>query len=162
MRWGGVSVIMCLILSLMCVAEADARDRSWGLGFMIGRPSGLATQVPLTRQSALNTSLYYDLRDPSIDVHLDQIFISSRPYFTYIYPYFGWGGYLEIMAPHHDDHHGHSHHSEGDFDISARVPVGIEFGRHHWRGFFEIAPSVLLLPALRLHIGGSIGVRYHF
>jgi hypothetical protein len=126
---------------------------------MIGRPSGLATQVPLTRQSALNASLYYDLRDPSIYAHLDQIFISTRPYFTYIYPYFGWGGYVDIVAPHHD---GHDDHSEGDFDISARVPVGIELGRHQWRGFFELVPSVLLLPALRLHIGGSLGVRYHF
>ena len=130
---------------------------------MIGWPSGLAVQVPLGRSSAFNGSLYYDLRGPSFDVHLDHIFLASRPIFEHLYPYVGWGGYLTARSSSDDhDHAATHHHTQGRFDLSARLPVGVEVGRHNLRGFFELAPTLSVIPALQIRIGGSIGIRYHF
>jgi len=157
-----LTLFICVLLVVTYTSEVGARRHSWGLGLMAGWPGGLSIQVPLSRQNALNGSLYYDLRDPSIDLHLDHIVHAKYPYLTYFYPYIGWGGYLEIVAPSDRGSHQSRHQQQGNLDLSARLPLGVGIGKHHWRGFIEISPSLLFLPALQLRIGGSIGIRYHF
>ena len=158
LRWGfKLCFSVCVTLIVIGTSEISAHPNSWGVGLMAGKPRGLSLQIPLNRQNALNGSLYYDLRDPSIDLHLDHIVRANRPCLGYFYPYIGWGGYLEIMAP----GEGTSHHRR-EIDLSARIPLGVGMGRSTWRAFIELSPSLLFLPVLHLRIGGSLGIRYHF
>ena len=146
-----------LILSVMCVftlipTSLMARSLMHGVGIRLGSLSGLTAQLKLTQASALNAALSYDLLDPSLDISLDQIILTRRPKFKIVYPYFGWGGRLQLR----------NHKRASGFHAIAHAPLGAEIGRDRWRGFLEFAPGVMVIPQLEVVFSVSLGVRYHF
>jgi hypothetical protein len=142
-------IVICSVLPLI----AHSSPRSLGLGAMVGKPQGLTAQIPITRWTALNTSLYYNFKNPRVDIHLDQIFIQPRPVLVAFYPYVGLGARISL-------HNQRNLSDQGA--LTGRVPIGLELGESHLRGFIEITPALEVLPALGFSLQGALGVRYHF
>ena len=142
-----------LLLMLMIPLSAQSSSRSLGLGVMVGRPQGLTIQLPTSRWTAFNASLYYNFNHSRIDVHLDQIFIQPQPVLVAFYPYFGFGARISL------------HNQKvlsGQGALTGRVPVGLELGKSNLRGFIELTPAIEVFPALAFTLQGALVVRYHF
>jgi len=148
-------MLICNGILCLCLIQSIswARPPSLGIGGMLGRPQGLTLQVPITGMAAFNMSLYYDLRSPQIDLHLDQIFVQSQPVLHAFYPYFGWGGRVSFQ---------NNRTLSNDGGLTGRIPIGLELGNSHLRGLLEVAPALKIMPALKLSVQGAIGLRYHF
>ena len=142
------------IICILCiVTQAEARPSSFGIGFVIGQPQGLAVQVPVTRFTALNASIFYDLRVPRIHAHLDQIQLNPKPIFSLLYPYIGYGALVSVHQ---------SKNTHGDAFLSARLPLGFEVGNKNIRGLIELAPALGVLPLIQFDIQVALGCRLHF
>jgi hypothetical protein len=162
-----MSLSMCLSACLMvCLSlsasTTEARDHKWGIGLILGWPSGIAGQAKLGSAARLNAALSYDLRDPSVGGHLDQIFLSRRAYFRWFYPYIGWGGRVALGRDGKGQRRISDDYEWSGVALGARLPLGVEFGRNRWRGLLEVSPTLDLIPSPQLLIGGSLGARYHF
>lgn len=154
------ALILCLGVCLS-VQSAEARGRPWGIGALLGWPSGIAGQARLSERTRLNAALSYDIRDPSIGAHLDMIFLSRRAYIRWFYPYLGWGGRVALRGG-DQEKRGRAPEGFKGAHIGARAVFGVEIGRGEWRGLFELSPTLDLLPSPQLVIGSSLGIRYHF
>ena len=150
---GLILLALMIVGSTSFLQEGYTRSRRAGVGIVLGRPQGLTAQFPFVEYARLNTSLYYDFEQPRFDLHLDHIFIQSKPILVAFYPYFGFGGRLSLSQ------------SRGVQDaggVTARVPIGLELGEETACAFIELAPALEVLPALGFTVQGAIGIRYHF
>ena len=147
--------VRLLLIMIICLSYTlgQARTSNFGIGAVVGQPKGLSLQVPITSYATFNSSLYYDLLAPRIDVHLDQVIVQPRKFLEIFYPYIGYGLYISIKENKKFDH------SRG---VLGRIPLGLELGEHRMRGFIELTPALEILPALNFHLQGALGCRYHF
>ncbi len=144
---------ICLFMLLcLCSLPALARNNSIGVGAQFAQPHGLSVQLPINRWTAFNSSLYYDVRIPTINIHLDQIFFRGSIFYRNLYPYVGYGALMNL--------HPQSLLTDQGALI-ARAPFGLELGQQ-FRAFVELTPSLSVLPALTFKLHSSLGLRFHF
>ena len=161
-------------VTLICVslqpAEARPRPRSskfsankeFGLGIMIGAPTGLAGKYYLSADTALDFGVGYIDRwgaRHGFHLHADflwhpAVLINARPFVVPFY--FGVGGRLFDYDADNDD----------DLAAGLRVPFGImfDFNNVPLDIFFELVFvfDVLERGGGRDYLNGAIGFRYYF
>lgn len=154
--------ILCLLLSsillLIAPSQTFGRPTNLGLGLIIGSPTGLAIQIPTTKASATNGSLYYDLRDPKLTVHADQIFLKpfGRMLSFKLDGYYGLGILLNFDF-------GEAHQKMLNWSyLLVRGPLGGEWGGRNLKLFTELTPAIKVFPNLDIHVQIALGLRYHF
>ena len=149
-----------LFVSLFCLdhGQAHGQTQSVGLGLITGSPRGVALQVPLTQRAALNSSLYYDLRDPTLTLHLDQIWLSPAGRLSALKAsyYYGFGGLITFSSS------GLKARQKNEGVLLLRAPLGGELGGEAVRVFAELTPAVEAAPRVRVLVQLAIGVRWHF
>lgn len=145
-------LIGLMIVLAMSVSAASGQERGFGLGIMLGEPSGINAKLWVSSQNAVDAGLAWSFRnDGYIHIHADYLWhfphlISSTERLVL---YAGIGGRL-----------GGGH----DAIIGARIPIGIEW----WPKdtpldiFLELAPILDLVPATELSMNGGIGIRFFF
>lgn len=177
----GVMLFLSLVMTLAAafaapgLAEARPRPRSasnfqanktFGLGFMLGRPTGLSGKYFLASDRALDFGVGavggYGHRD-GLHLHLDYLWhpvsLVSDPAFE-LPLYFGIGG--RIWDFDDDDY------NDDGFAFGVRAPLGIAFDLTNTPIdiFFELALVVDFYSGYRDNIGtdlnGAIGFRYYF
>jgi hypothetical protein len=156
------------LLGLAAPAEAQTSGGPFGLGIILGEPTGLTGKVWFDRtEHALQFHLAWDFTDEGFAIFLDYLF--------HLYPwrspgsgfelplYVGIGGKLVFNTHRHYYSRWRDHH-HGDVGFGIRVPVGLAmlFKRAPVEIFLEIAVGVRLIPETRGDIDGGIGVRYYF
>ncbi|RJP82436.1 MAG: DUF3996 domain-containing protein [Candidatus Zixiibacteriota bacterium] len=153
----------------MCgAAGANARD-GFGLGIIIGEPTGVSAKAWLSDENALDFAAAWSLegRD-AFHFHADYLwhaFNVIKPDRGWMPIFFGIGARLLI----HDDDHDRDH-DDDDFDddddvhFGVRVPVGLEyiFVQAPVGIFLEVAPIVDLVPDTDLDFNAGIGARFFF
>jgi hypothetical protein len=169
---------MALVLGAVTAGTAEARSRpagrgkrfsankTFGVGLMLGAPSGFSAKYFLSRNQALDFGVgaigYYRHRD-GLHLHMDYLFhpvslVSARPFELPLY--FGIGGRVFDFDDDDLDDHG--------LAIGVRAPIGISFDFNNvpLDIFFEIA---LVLDFVRNYrdevltdVNGAIGIRYYF
>jgi hypothetical protein len=141
-------VVICMITS-----PASAQDSKFGLGVVLGEPTGISAKLWLGDTSAIDGVVAWSFtNNPSLTVHADYLF-----HFFDVFSleekriplYVGIGGTISI-AP------------EPDFGV--RIPFGATyfFDSIPLDIFLEVAPIFLFLPATTFDFSGGIGVRYYF
>lgn len=149
---------MIRILLLCCVLLAGtfsmrSQDRGFGLGIIIGDPTGLSGKYWVSSTSAIDGGLAWSFRHSGyFHLHGDYLWhfldaIKSQEKFL---PYVGIGGRFGA--------------TKRDALLGIRVVGGITFIP---RGapidiFLELAPILDLAPATELEMNGGIGIRYFF
>ena len=145
-----------LSLSVLCFAvlvhSAVSQEKGFGLGVILGEPSGISAKMWLNQRTAIDGGLAWSFRaDGSFHVHADYLWhfhdaVKSTERFV---PYVGIGARLATTS---------------DAVFGARIPIGLLW----WpKGapidvFAEIVPILDLAPATEFRGNGGIGVRYYF
>ena len=145
-------VFMAVILSTAAVA----RDGDFGLGVIIGEPTGLSAKAWLSSKSAVDFAAAWSFeKHAKFHLHADYLMHSFRLIKVEkgeLPLYFGVGGRLILREHDHDDL------------VGIRIPVGLEyfFDELPLDVFVEVVPVVNLAPDTDADMDGGIGIRYMF
>ncbi len=135
--------------------EPINRPMSWGLGPLLGEPTGLSAKLWLSGKTAIDAGAAWSFVDPDgFQVHGDFLFhkfdlfhVSSGE----LPLYFGVGGRVKFVE-------------HGDNRAGIRGPVGISYliPRSNFEVFAEVAPILDVAPTTSLEWNGGVGFRYYF
>lgn len=146
-------------LLAVCALAAPARaqivipEEGFGIGFVIGAPTGLSASLPVGDRNAFNAALGYDLSGhPNLFLQADYVWIHKNIIpvdVGSISAYYGPGAFVAASR----------HAAAG-----IRVVGGVDyrFATAPVQIFLEVAPGISLLPDTDAHGGGGLGVRYYF
>ncbi|MFU8859628.1 MAG: hypothetical protein ACNA8K_04320 [Cyclonatronaceae bacterium] len=151
-----------LFISASVINEIHAQGQNdpqrFGLGIMIGEPTGITGKYWMNTTNALAGGVAWSFRGPShrrssnIHLHLDyqahnfNLFNVEQGTMGF---YYGIGGRLR---------------TGGDANIGVRIPLGLNylFADNPLEIYFEIVPILDLMPDTDLEGNGGIGIRYYF
>lgn len=151
-------VAACVVATLFATAapvHAGENDHGFGLGVIVGEPTGIAFKGWLSTTTALAGGAAWSFADDSnFAFHLDYLVHQ----FTWIdvskgeLPvYFGVGGRFKIR-------------DNADDSVGIRIPIGVDylFEESPIDAFFEIVPIVELTPETEFRLNAAIGARFFF
>jgi len=156
------------LLALLAVfigrpTEGVADVGPFGLGLILGEPSGLSAKLFLDARHALDFALDYSLVDAGLYAHADYLlhFTGGRIRDGGVHrlvPYAGVGGMVGL----HDRDKGRGHDRDGA--LGARIPLGIAWMPTSFPidVFLEVVPGIFLLPETDPGLDASLGLRYFF
>ena len=145
-------VLMCLPL-LIPEVKSQPHDRNFGLGVVLGEPSGITGKQWLSQHNALSGTVAWSFRGrDKIHIHIDYLrhnfetITVERGSMAFFY---GLGGRLLT----------------GDKNqIGVRVPFGLSyfFPNDPLEIFLELAPILDLAPETEFTGNSGLGLRYYF
>ena len=149
--------LLCMIGILYLAAHQTSysQEKGFGLGIIVGEPTGLSGKYWLDSVNAVDFAIGYSLvKDQrGFSLHADYLYNLGEiiPNFEKFPLYYGFGVRLRTKE-----------HSEGSF--GARGVLGILWfnEKNRFDIFFEIAPVFNLLPSTSLSLDAGIGARYYF
>jgi len=148
--------LLCFVaLAVALAAPAQAGPSTFGLGVIVGEPTGINAKLFLDSGNALDMAAAWSLSGDN-DLHLQMDYLYHKyslievdkgklPFF------FGLGGRV-ILRENRDD------------SVGLRIPVGLayEFEGAPFDVFGEIVPVLELTPDTEFELEGAIGVRFWF
>lgn len=143
-----------LLLGLTLLWCSAARAETFGVGVILGEPTGLSFKQWVGDHTAIDAAAAWSFgHESAFHVHLDYLIHTrgrSDPDIGRMLFYLGIGGRLKA--------------EEDEGRIGARIPLGIayEFDESPVDVFFEIAPILDLAPETELRVNGGFGIRYFF
>jgi hypothetical protein len=143
-----------VLLSVLATFCSAGRAETFGVGVILGEPTGLAFKQWVGNRAAFDAAAAWSFgHESAFHVHLDYLLHTpSRPSgdIGRTMFYFGIGGRLKA--------------EEEEGRIGARVPLGVayEFDESPLDVFLEVAPILDLAPSTELRVNGGFGVRYFF
>jgi hypothetical protein len=148
-------LLSCLLLNFAIFNSATAQDKGFGLGVILGEPTGLSAKYWLDNATALDFGLAYSFIQSTnvLSIHCDYIYhnyglVKSE---LRLPVYYGFGARLGSR-------------SDDKGTLGARGVIGIAYldRQNPFDIFAEIAPVFDLFPKTALHIELAIGARYFF
>ncbi|MCP5107377.1 MAG: DUF3996 domain-containing protein [bacterium] len=146
-------MFLCFILFL-CTAAAEAKGgNGWGIGVILGEPTGLSLKYWNSGTTAFDAAAAWSFRrERKLHIHMDYLFHKFRVFKVRrgrLPLYYGIGGRIKF---------------EEEFRVGIRIPVGIcyMFKRQPIDIFFEVVPLLDVVPETSLDFNVSIGARYFF
>ena len=146
-----------IIFSLQLYAD----DSGFGIGFILGSPTGVTGRVMLTDATAIDAGIgdaegdgFYIYTDYKVDIY-------SFPDIEYLWLFSGVGFGFHKYKKNFDNP------QKDDIDenrTEIRVPFGIayDFGKLPFGVFFEFIPALQISPDVDFHFRGVLGARYYF
>ena len=154
MRIGKFFLAVFLIVSITSVKHYS-QERKFGLGIMLGEPTGLSGTYLLGSGHAIDFGLAYSFAHPNkiFSLHGDFLFnLPDKIKSPYNFPvYYGFGARI------------HFGNKDGN-TLGARGVIGIMWIPESLPvdTFIELAPVFNLFPETSLHLDFAIGGRYYF
>ncbi len=146
-------VLILALAIVFCSGIARSQDKNFGLGVILGEPTGISAKKWLDDKSAIDAAVAWSLVAPSsFHLHADYLYHNFNIFDVEkgkLPLYFGVGFRIRI----------------GDEDrVGIRVPVGIcyLFEKSPLDIFVEVGPVLDLAPATKLRLTLSAGIRYFF
>ena len=138
---------------LLIINSTNAQNRNFGLGIILGEPTGLSAKLTTNHINALDFAAAWSFKDNGhlllqtdyIWHNFDLIQVPSGRFPFY----YGIGGRVIFS---------------NDPLVGIRIPVGLDyqFEREPIDIFIEIVPILDIIPATRFNIGGGLGIRFWF
>lgn len=147
-------VCLFIIISFL-IKTTHAQEKGFGMGVMLGEPTGLSGKYWTSDENALNFGLGYSFtsHDSRVNLHVDYLFhlfdeIKAPEIFVI---YYGAGVRIKTVE-------------NSDNTFGVRGVAGIDWFIHNAPidVFFEMAPVFKLIPKTALDLDAGIGVRYFF
>ncbi|MBN1224676.1 MAG: hypothetical protein JXB23_15615 [Candidatus Aminicenantes bacterium] len=147
------SIVFVMLSSLVICLTAPAQDSGFGLGVILGEPTGVCFKHWTGYNTALvGAAAWAFRREDAFHLHLDYLFHSFRL----------------IKAERHEIPFyygiGFRFKDERNDRLGVRFPLGIifMFDDVPLDVFFEIVPIFDLAPRTELSFNGGVGIRYFF
>ncbi len=147
--------LLLVIVSVFIISNLNfAQQKGFGLGVVLGEPTGVSAKYWLTSGTALDFGLGYSFTSSNslFDFYADYVFhssdmINSTENFVV---YYGPGARLKIR--------------ESSSKLGVRGVIGILWlpGGTNFDLFVEVAPILDIIPATKFDFAGGIGGRYFF
>ncbi len=143
-----------LLLITIFSGFAFSQSNGFGLGIILGEPTGISAKYWTTSSTAFDFGLGYSLRKNSrLHLHADYLFHVKNLTNTNenISFYYGPGARLRVVE-------------NGDSRLGFRFDVGLVWIPKNAPVdvFLEIAPLLDIIPQTYFTVNGGIGVRYFF
>jgi hypothetical protein len=143
-----------IIVIGFCLTSLHALPRgSFGLGVVVGEPTGLSAKYWLSRQQALDFGLAWSFPDEAVHFHSTWLYhipgLILDPRFTV---YLGLGGRL----------HAREDPQNEDVKLGLRFAGGVEFVYQPFSVFLELVPIFELVPKTALDLEAGLGFRFYF
>jgi hypothetical protein len=145
-------LFLCTALAA-CVTVSHAQNRGFGIGIVLGEPTGLSGKYWLAQTTAIDGGLAWSFaRESSMHIHADHLwhmFDALKTNDVEIPLYVGVGGRMKLAK---------------DARLGVRIVGGINYLVYSvpLDLFLEIAPIMDLIPATNLAMNGGIGIRFFF
>jgi hypothetical protein len=150
--------IISLFLSVLS-ANAFAQDK-FGLGVILGEPTGLSLKYWLGKEHAIDGAVAWSYSEnDSLQLHTDYLVHNYDVFNTDELPFYcGLGARLKFKE---DDGRGRN---ENHAIFGIRIPLGVTyvFDDAPVDLFFELVPVLDLAPDVELDINAAIGLRIYF
>lgn len=149
------------ITILLAVTATNARARdTFGLGFIIGEPTGLSLKYWLDKEHAIDgAAAWSSSENDSFQLHADYLIHNYELLNADNLPvYYGLGARLKFK-----DHDGRGR-NRNDAIFGIRIPLGVTylFDDAPLDLFFELVPVLDIAPDVDLDINAAIGLRFYF
>jgi hypothetical protein len=150
------ALLVATIASILFCPPAFAQNQDgFGLGIMVGEPTGVNGKVWLSGKSALDMGAAWSFdNDSNFQAQLDYVvhsfsLISVKK--GQLPLYYGIGGRFKARET-------------GDDSFGVRVPVGLDylFENSHFDVFFEVVPTLDLAPSTDFDLNAALGGRFFF
>jgi hypothetical protein len=142
-----------LLIMLLYISSLVAQDKNFGLGIILGEPTGLSGKQWIGETTAIDGSLAWSFgKKDALHIHADflvhhynllKVTKGKLPI------YYGIGGRIKL---------------EEDSKIGVRIPVGLDYQIEDapLDIFIELVPLLELIPGTEFGMNGAIGVRFFF
>ena len=145
-----IIVLVILFFSI----NSYGQDKGFGIGVMIGEPTGLSAKYWLNDVNALDFGLAYSFvrKNSAVSLHADYLYhafdIIKSNYRIPIY--YGFGARLRLV-------------SGDDNALGARGVIGVAWlsDRAPFDVFLEVVPVFNLFPSTSLNLDAAIGTRFY-
>ena len=148
------TVLLSICLLAAAAQNSFGQDRGFGLGIILGEPTGISMKGWLSHANAIDAGVAWSFRkETSFHVHADYLWHSFDVFRTKeeIPLYYGIGGRIKV----------------GRYEetrLGARIVVGVDFLMHDapLDFFLEVAPILDLAPSTELNGNAGLGARFWF
>ena len=152
-------ILLPVLLLLTLTGVSHSQSNNFGLGIIIGEPTGLSLKLRLSENTAVDGALGYSfVNQESVHIHGDFLlhdYSLLRVNEGRLPVYYGIGGRIKLK---------NKEKGNNDDRIGVRVPLGLayEFSSRKVDVFLEVVPILDLAPETDASINAAIGVRYYF
>ncbi len=154
-------IIIMTTLILLAPGNGRAKSNNFGLGIMVGEPTGISFKSWKSPSTAIDGGIGWGFgKDGFFNVHADYLIHRSQALKnqTNSLPvYFGIGAKLNYRDDEFDDY-------DAKTILGVRIPLGLAaFIKDTPVDIFaEIVPGLILLPETDFDLDVSLGIRYYF
>lgn len=156
-------LILCLVLAMLscCRVYAAGKKGDFGIGFIIGEPTGLSFKWWTQKNRAVDAALGFSTNDVSFHIHADYLFHTVnrfQPRKEKLPFYYGIGFRFKEFKTTARRTTG----SETHFGL--RFPLGLDFfvQQTPLEVFIEAVPILDLTPGTDFQLKAAGGIRYYF
>jgi len=143
-----LTLAFALLFGAISTLDAQSRYSNTELGVILGEPTGISFKTWQSDRTAIDAAVAWSFGDNgSVHLHADYLRHNwldvDRGSLAF---YYGLGGRVKFAD---------------DSRVGARIPVGLQylFPDTRLSMFFEVAPTLDLIPETSFGVNGGIGVR---
>jgi len=146
-------IVILLFGIFVLPACLAAQDRGFGLGIILGEPTGVSFKNWVGKREAIDVAVAWSFEgEGAIHIHADYLFHNFRLFHIEkgdLVFYYGIGARVKTV-----------HKTQ----VGVRIPLGLSylFEKDPVEIFFELGPIMNLTPKTLFRMTTGIGVRYYF
>lgn len=153
------AALVLILFGCLAGVSFGESNHSFGLGIMLGEPTGLSAKVWNRQTVAWDAGAAWSfVSGKYFQIHSDLLFHNFNLFKVEtgrMALFYGAGARLKF---------GSSDTQDSKTVISLRVPIGIsyEFEKTPVELFLEVVPMLDLIPSTEVQMAGAVGFRYYF
>lgn len=150
------------------LSGAHAQSTGFGLGIMLGDPTGLSGKFWLNGDRAVDFGLAWGIYGKYVHLHSDYLFHNTSLFNVskgQLALYYGPGLRVRSWSGGRYWNHGRWHEYDGSrISVGVRLPVGLAylFDGAPVDVFLEVVPTLDLTPSTDFDLDAAVGARYWF
>ncbi len=154
--------VLFLILPLQSITNLSFA-KTWGLGAVIGDPTGLSTNYFINDNRTIHTTLAYDLNSDN-DLRLTSHYTLRVNNLNFEKLNLGWfyGMGAQISLENHDHNNHHHDHKDVEFGPSGTIGLFHEFTKTPLEFFLKGNLTVNVISHTNADLDGMLGLHYNF
>ncbi len=146
-------LLILFFLLVVCAASSYSQSK-FGLGIILGEPTGLSAKLYLDNTSSVDAAIgWSNYRYSAMHIHADYLYNITK-LSSEVPLYVGIGGRIKIKKIEKNQ----------DTKLAVRIPVGITYEptSKPIDLFIEIVPMMDLTPSTEFIWNAGAGIRYYF